>query len=535
MRISNSDINFNSTHRLSISENKVSSQALSTNGTNVVNSDGSAIQPIGESVNLNGVHTTSVYSEKNHHVYSQSLVTDTTNSNDSSTNKTLITQEQIAQSVVAAMTGTAINLTAVSLPADESSRSFFVDDISNELSAGSTDTSLSVSQSTETQSTETQSTETRSTAPQMTTIQINERSVYQEAEHSFMSAEGLVTTADGREIDFRLDLELDRFYLETEVLNLTASSEVLYDPLVISLDGSPASLTSNTFLFDIDSDGIEDRVSELGAGVGYLAFDENQDGIINDGSELFGTQSGNGFEDLAIHDSDRNGWIDEDDEIFTQLKVWQRDAEGNNSLTSLKDAGVGAIYLGSVSTEFSLTDDNNELLGQVRRSGVYLKETGEVMSVQQIDLVIQQDRPATTSDIENRLNAIQDTFDNLNTPAFDLTDNNTAAITLNDGVLPANVSQISVVNLEMFNMNFSSFNMINERAIQSYEQQAEIQVEENSVPISVEKQILDSLFKQLEIKNTFDDTSFDFKLSHRQSATATIIEEILKPLRDQLF
>jgi len=525
MRISNSDVSFNSTHQLSILENKVSTQALSTNGTNVVNSDGSAIQPIGESVNLNGVHTSSVYSEKNHHVYSQSLVTDTANPSDSSTNKTLITQEQIAQSVVAAMTGTAINLTAVSLPPDQSSRSFFVDDISNELSAGSTDTSLSVSQSTE----------TRSTAPQMTTIQINERSVYQEAEHSFMSAEGLVTTADGREIDFRLDLELDRFYLETEELNLTASSEVLYDPLVISLDGSPASLTSNTFLFDIDSDGIEDRVSELGAGVGYLAFDENQDGIINDGSELFGTQSGNGFEDLAVHDGDGNGWIDEDDEIFTQLKVWQRDAEGNNSLTSLQDAGVGAIYLGSVSTEFSLTDDNNELLGQVRRSGVYLKETGEVMSVQQIDLVIQQDRPATTSDIENRLNAIQDTFDNLNTPAFDLTDNNTAAITLNDGVLPANVSQISVVNLEMFNMNFSSFNMINERAIQSYEQQAEIQVEENPVPISVEKQILDQLFTRLEIKNTFDDTSFDFKLSHRQSATATIIEEILKPLRDQIF
>ncbi len=39
---------------------------------------------------------------------------------------------------------------------------------------------------------------------------------------------------------------------------------------------------------------------------------------INDGSELFGTSSGDGFKDLATYDEDENGWIDENDSIFSK-------------------------------------------------------------------------------------------------------------------------------------------------------------------------------------------------------------------------
>jgi hypothetical protein len=57
-------------------------------------------------------------------------------------------------------------------------------------------------------------------------------------------------------------------------------------------------------------------------------------------------------------------------------------------MPGLGKRGVGAIYLGHVATPFDLKDDNNQLLGQVRSSGLYLDEEGKTGTVQQVDLVI---------------------------------------------------------------------------------------------------------------------------------------------------
>ena len=161
------------------------------------------------------------------------------------------------------------------------------------------------------------------------------------------------------------------------------------DPLVINLEGNPASFSDQTFFFDLDSDGKAEELSSLAKGSGFLALDLNNDGIINDGSELFGTKSGDGFKDLAAYDKDGNGWIDEDDEVFKHLKVWTKDADGRDRLIALGDAGVGAIYLGHTATEFSVKQmETNQTQGIVRSTGVFLKESGEVGTIQHVDLVI---------------------------------------------------------------------------------------------------------------------------------------------------
>ena len=154
------------------------------------------------------------------------------------------------------------------------------------------------------------------------------------------------------------------------------------------MDNLPAGVKDMTFQFDIDCDGKMDEVSMLREGSGFLALDKNGDGKINDGSELFGTRSGNGFADLAVYDEDGNGWIDENDEIFDKLRVWSKDKDGKDVLKTLKEADVGAIYLGSTNSQFSLTDKkDNEVLGAVRSTGIYLKEsTGMAGTVQQVDL-----------------------------------------------------------------------------------------------------------------------------------------------------
>lgn len=137
-----------------------------------------------------------------------------------------------------------------------------------------------------------------------------------------------------------------------------------------------------------DADGRMDQIAFVGSNSGFLALDRNGDGSINDGRELFGALSGNGLVDLATHDTDGNGWIDENDAIFARLLIWSRDGEGNDQLEGLLERNVGAIYLGQAATPFSLKDDSNALQGVVRASGIYLKEDGGVGTVQQLDLVV---------------------------------------------------------------------------------------------------------------------------------------------------
>jgi hypothetical protein len=119
-----------------------------------------------------------------------------------------------------------------------------------------------------------------------------------------------------------------------------------------------------------------------------VALDKNGDGQVNDGSELFGTQSGNGFADLAIHDEDGNGFVDKGDSIFERLRVFIQDGAGNRQLAALGATGVEAIYLGHTSTPFEIKNERNELQGMVRETGLYVGENGQAGTVQQIDLVV---------------------------------------------------------------------------------------------------------------------------------------------------
>ncbi|MET0068074.1 MAG: hypothetical protein ABW076_17140 [Candidatus Thiodiazotropha sp.] len=209
-----------------------------------------------------------------------------------------------------------------------------------------------------------------------------------ESERTEFQAQGVVQTADGREISISLELSMSREFFSETSIELRAGDAVMKDPLVVNFNGTAAQLTERNFSFDIDADGREEQIAFVRPGSGLLALDRNADGRINDGSELFGALSGDGFSDLSAHDQDANGWIDEADAIYSRLRIWTKSADGEDSLIALGQAGVGAIYLGSVETPFLLKNAANETLGQFRQSGVYLTEEGQVGSLQQVDLVV---------------------------------------------------------------------------------------------------------------------------------------------------
>lgn len=205
-----------------------------------------------------------------------------------------------------------------------------------------------------------------------------------EAEYTAWSAQGRVTTEDGRTVQ----IDQTSLMLRSAEMVQTQSTATLEDPLVIQYGKGSAAvgLTEEKYAFDLDADGQKDSMSFVKTGAGFLALDQNGDGKINDGSELFGAKSGDAFGDLAKFDADGNGWIDENDDVYGKLRIWAKDDQGKDQLLSLKEADVGAIYLGSVATEFSLKDSRNELQGQVRQSGLFLRDSGEVGTVQRLDL-----------------------------------------------------------------------------------------------------------------------------------------------------
>lgn len=210
---------------------------------------------------------------------------------------------------------------------------------------------------------------------------------YAEIEETHFAASGIIKTADGREIAFDLELTMARAFFQESSFRLQAGDAARQtDPLVLNFAGNAAQLTDQRFAFDLDSDGASEQIHFAPPGSGFLALDRNGNGRIDNGGELFGPASGDGFQDLAVLDGDHNGWIDENDAAFAQLQVWQKDAAGNDSLSSLGELGVGAISLGRIATPFEVKSANNESFGQVRSSGIFLQEDGTAGTMQQIDL-----------------------------------------------------------------------------------------------------------------------------------------------------
>ncbi|NQD37709.1 hypothetical protein HPT27_11795 [Permianibacter sp. IMCC34836] len=136
------------------------------------------------------------------------------------------------------------------------------------------------------------------------------------------------------------------------------------DPLQIDLSGDGFETTgfSWSVRFDITGDGNTENVSVAADDDAVLALDQNQNGRIDSGKELFGEQNGrrNGFAELRRYDENHDQRIDAGDRIFSSLKLlrWQHD--GSQMLQSLNDAGISSISLQERSTD-QLSDQGDRI------------------------------------------------------------------------------------------------------------------------------------------------------------------------------
>lgn len=213
-----------------------------------------------------------------------------------------------------------------------------------------------------------------------------------EHERTQVEGSGVIKTADGKTMDFNLSLDLCRDY-SCERQYEESGKMVLHDPLVINFEGKAAELEDERFEFDLDSDGKVERIPGLGAGSGFLVLDRDGNGRVDNGGELFGARTGEGFDELAKLDADHNGWLDEADPEFVNLRLWHG-GKDDKGLSGLEEKGIGALWLGSVDSAFALKDKANDLLGEIRATGLYLGEDGRTGTVQQVDLAIEAEKSA---------------------------------------------------------------------------------------------------------------------------------------------
>ncbi len=212
--------------------------------------------------------------------------------------------------------------------------------------------------------------------------------IYHEQEEMFFAAEGILSTADGREIDFKVELEVSREYRQESNLRIQIGDAPMADPLVINYADSDAGIDGSTFKFDLYGTGSELDLPYLAPGSGYLVLDRNENGKTDDGLELFGPATGDGFAELKALDEDNNGWLDAGDSAFDKLKIWIKTAGGKEQLLTLRQAGIGALYVEGLDIAFSYKDGQNQKVAANRATGIFIREDGSGGTIQQIDIKV---------------------------------------------------------------------------------------------------------------------------------------------------
>ena len=163
-------------------------------------------------------------------------------------------------------------------------------------------------------------------------------------------------------------------------------------PIIIDTKGEGYHLTSLQggvqFTFFPAKATVQTSWTDSAYSNGFLVLDRNGDGVINDGSELFGTETPqpptttpNGFNALAVYDlavngGNGNGVIDPGDAVWQRLRVWidsNHDGVSQpNELHALSDFGISqldlryrlSLYTDQFGNQFRYEADLQDSLGR---------------------------------------------------------------------------------------------------------------------------------------------------------------------------
>lgn len=159
------------------------------------------------------------------------------------------------------------------------------------------------------------------------------------------------------------------------------------DPLILDLNGDGVKTTSvaSGAYFDVDCTGFAELTAWANDEDGVLARDVNNNGWIDNGSELFGdqtllsdgvTKATSGFQALAELDSNGDNKIDVNDTAFAELGVIK-----DNELIYLDELGIKEISLNN--TSYNQVDENGNML---LSKATYITKDGTTLEIGEFNL-----------------------------------------------------------------------------------------------------------------------------------------------------
>ena len=162
------------------------------------------------------------------------------------------------------------------------------------------------------------------------------------------------------------------------------------DPLVLDLNGDGIKLTGatdGTAYFDLDADGIREKVGWVSSQDGLLVRDLNGNGKIDNIGELIGSETQDAYAFLDGFDKNNDNKINNKDAIWKTLKVWQnKNSNGVTNKGELKSLAHHKI------TSFSLNDRymrKNKDGNFIYSNSSFVKD-GETQETQAVFFDIQQ-------------------------------------------------------------------------------------------------------------------------------------------------
>jgi hypothetical protein len=195
------------------------------------------------------------------------------------------------------------------------------------------------------------------------------------------------------------------------IKSLFGMAESTMSPLVLDLDGDGIETTGVKAgaYFDHGGDGFAEQTGWVGKDDGLLVLDGNNNGIIDDGKELFGDntllatgqKADNGFAALAELDTNHDGKIDAADPNFSQLKV----LKGDGTMLTLSDAGVQSINVAYTSENIIDAQGNQHF-----QAGTFTRTDGTTAQLEDVWFAVDQTHSIATQwlDVPDEIAALPD-------------------------------------------------------------------------------------------------------------------------------
>ncbi len=168
-------------------------------------------------------------------------------------------------------------------------------------------------------------------------------------------------------------------------------------PLVLRFDDAPVEMTAAPAdaAFDIDGDGACITHDWPTAATPWLALDRDRNGHIDSGAELFGSgtllpggeRATQGFEALAMLDTDGDGRITRKDARFEELVLWG-DEDGDKVSSFAETPSAASAGLISIDLSYRVDEecDARGNCGVERAAFTYLDDQGRMRTGEVVDL-----------------------------------------------------------------------------------------------------------------------------------------------------